>query len=511
MLVWNVVHRGVYHDSVTLMRLTRDLQGVNGVGRAVVMMATPPNRALLRDAGLLTPDSDAALSHDLIIAVEADDMAAAQAGFAVAEAALSTSPSLTLTSPTTQRPRTLRSAMTALDGANLALISVPGLYAGPAAMRALHVGLHVMLFSDNVPVATEIELKQLALGKGLLMLGPDCGTAIINNVPLGFANVVPRGCVGLAASSGTGLQEVSCLIAAAGEGVSQAIGVGGRDLTDEVGGLMMAHALELLAADSATEVIAVLGKPPGPRTWERLQTLLVQLRKPCIVYFPGLVSTAGNSWYAAATLEEAALGAVALIRGMRPTPLEFTIPSAEIARLIREATHAMKPAQRAVRGIYAGGTLAYEALGLLQARLRDVAPSVLTGGDGHSVVDLGEDRFTLGRPHPIIDATLRREWILKAAEDPTTAVILLDVILGYGAHRDPAGELLPAIQKATRQARVTGRHLAVVASVCGTEEDPQSRSAQLNVLRAHGVTIMPSNAQAARLAASIAACLAGGG
>jgi succinyl-CoA synthetase alpha subunit len=494
------------------MRLTQDLKIVNGVGRAAVMMGTPPNQALLRDVGLLTPDGATALPNDLIIAIEADDMVAAQAGVEVAEAALSTSPSLTLTSPTTHRPRTLQSALTALDGANLALISVPGLYAGLAAMRALHAGLHVMLFSDNVPVTTEIELKQLALGKGLLMLGPDCGTAIINSVPLGFANVVPRGYVGLAAASGTGLQEVSCLIAAAGEGVSQAIGVGGRDLADEVGGLMMAHALEILAADPATKVIAVLGKPPGPRTWEHLQTLLVQLRKPCIVYFPGMVSAARDSWYAAATLEEAALGAVALMRGIRPAPIEFTIPSAEVARLIGEATYGMQPGQRAVRGIYAGGTLAYEALGLLQARLPNVAPGVLMkSGAGHSVVDLGEDQFTLGRPHPMIDATLRREWILKAAEDPTTAVILLDVILGYGAHRDPAGELLPAIRQATRQAQVMGRRLGVVASVCGTEEDPQSLSAQIDALRAHGIIVMASNAQAARLAASIATCLAGNG
>ena len=264
MLVRNVVHKSVYHDSVTLMRLTRDLQVIDGVRRAAVMMGTPSNRALLRDAGLLTPDGDAASPNDLIIAVEAADIAVAHAGTQAGEAALSASRSSTLTRQTTYRPRRLRSALTMLDGANLVLISVPGLYAGLEAMKALQAGIHVMLFSDNVPVTTEIELKRFALARGLLMLGPDCGTAIINGVPLGFANAVPRGRVGLAAASGTGLQEVSCLIAAAGEGISQAIGVGGRDLTDDVGGLMMAHALEILAADPVTEVIVVLGKPPGP-------------------------------------------------------------------------------------------------------------------------------------------------------------------------------------------------------------------------------------------------------
>jgi FdrA protein len=511
MLVWNVVHKGVYHDSVTLMRLTRDLQAADGVQRAAVMMATASNRALLREAGLLTSDGDAAAPNDLIIAVEAADMAAAHAGAQIAEAALSTSRSSMLTSQTTYRPRTLRSALTMLDGANLALISVPGLYAGFEAMKALQAGMHVMLFSDNVPVTTEIELKRFALGRSLLMLGPDCGTAIINGVPLGFANAVPRGRVGLAAASGTGLQEVSCLIAAAGEGISQAIGVGGRDLTDDVGGLMMACALEILAADPATEVIGVLGKPPGPSTWERLQNQLAQLGKPCVVHLAGSTSAAGQSWHAAASLEEAALGAVALARGMRATPIEFTMRGEESERFIGEATRPMHPSQRFVRGLYAGGTLAYEALGLLQAKLPKMSPGISRGGAGHSVVDLGEDRFTLGRPHPMIDATLRREWILTAAEEPTTAVILLDVILGYGAHPDPAGELLPAIQQAARRARASGRHVAVVASVCGTEQDPQRRSAQIAALRAHDVIVMPSNAQAALLAAAIAARLSGEG
>jgi FdrA protein len=508
MPVWNVVRKAAYHDSVTLMRLTRDLELVNGVRRAAAMMGTPPNRALLRDAGLLTPDGDTASPNDLIIAVEADELAAAHAGVQATEAALLTSQPSTFTNQTMHRPRTLRTALQMLDSANLALISVPGLYAGLEAMKALRAGLHVMLFSDNVSVATEIELKRLARAEGLLMMGPDCGTAIINGVPLGFANAVPRGRIGLAAASGTGLQEVSCLIAAAGEGISQAIGVGGRDLSDEVSGLMMGYALEILGADPATEVICVIGKPPGPRTWELLQGKFVQLRKPCVVQLSELASAAGSAWQTAATLEDAAQAAVALARGAEPKPIDFTVPNEEIERLIRDATPATQPGQRFVRGIYAGGTLAYEAVSLLRAILPNVVPGVLGGGEGHSVVDLGEDRFTVGRPHPMIDGTLRREWILKAAQDSATAVILLDIILGYGAHPDPAGELLPAIQQATRQAQAAGRHLAVVASVCGTEQDPQRRSAQIDALHAHGVSVMPSNAQAARLAALIGARLA---
>jgi succinyl-CoA synthetase alpha subunit len=504
MPVWNVVRKGVYHDSVILMRLTRVLESVHGVRRAAVMMGTPANRAILQDAGLLTPDGDSASSNDLVIAVEGEDMAIAHAGVEAAETSLSKSRVSTDTDPMTHRPRTLRAALKMLDTANLALISVPGPYAGLEALKALRAGLHVMLFSDNVPVPIEIELKRLALANGLLMMGPDCGTAILNGTPLGFANILPRGRIGLAAASGTGLQEVSCLIAAAGEGISQAIGVGGRDLSDMVGGLMMSQALDVLAADAATEVVCMLGKPPGPGTWERLQAKLAQLEKPCMVHGAGSVGDAGRSWHAAKTLEDAAQGAVALARRLVPEPTEFTIPGVEIERLIARATRLMQPDQRFVRGIYAGGTLAHEALSLLQDTLLKGVPGRQWSDDGHSVIDLGDDRFTVGRPHPMIDGTLRREWIFKAADDPSTAVILLDVILGYGSHPDPAGELLPAIQQATRQAQAAGRHLAVVVSVCGTEQDPQRRSAQIAVLHSNGVIVMPSNAQAARLAAGIA-------
>jgi FdrA protein len=510
MAVWNYLRKGVYHDSVTLMRLTRDLELVDGVRRAAAMMGTPSNRTLLADAGLLTADGETASPNDLIIAIEADDSAAARAGAEAAEAALTASRLSTLAAQATPRPRTLQSALRVLDSANLVLISVPGMHAGFEALKALRAGLHVMLFSDNVPLSTEIELKRLALSKGLLMMGPDCGTAMINGTPLGFANVVGRGRIGLAAASGTGLQEVSCLIAAAGEGISQAIGVGGRDLSEEVGGLMMGQVLKILAADPETEVVCVLGKPPGASTWQHLQGQLARLGKPCVIHFSGLASQEHCPWHTAATLEDAAQAAVALARGMRPTPTEFTGPADEIARLVHETSRAMHPGQRYVRGIYSGGTLAYEALGLLQTMLPSVAPGVRGEGEGHTVVDLGEDVFTVGRPHPMIDGTLRRDWVLKVAQDPSTAIILLDIVLGYGAHPDPVGELLPAVQQARRQAWAAGRHLAIVGSVCGTEQDPQRRSAQVAALRAHGVMVMPSNAQATRLSARIAASLAKG-
>ena len=495
MPAFNFVRASFYRDSVTLMRLAGAMEAVAGVTRAAAMMGTPANRALLEQAGLLAKDGAAAGPADLVIAVVAEDAAAAEAARAAAEHALLARPPAVRGAEAT--PRTLEGALRALPGANLVLISVPGAYAGAEALRALRAGLHVMLFSDNVPVATEVELKRLARERGRFLLGPDCGTAILDGVPLGFANVVPRGRIGLAAASGTGLQEVTCAIARLGEGVSQAIGVGGRDLSDEVGGLMMLRALDALGADAATEVACVIGKPPGRATALRLAEAVGALGKPCVVNFTG-ETLARAPWHAAATLEDAARAAVALARGDTPAGVEFTRPAPEIERLVAEAVHGLAPGAHAVRGMYAGGTLAWEARGLLAARLRDVAPGVTGGGGLHRVVDLGEDAFTVGRPHPMIDGRVRREWIDKEGRDPGTAVLLLDVVLGYGAHPDPAGELLPALDAAR------ARGLAVIAGVCGTDADPQPRAAQVARLRDAGVLVMDSNAQAARLAALIA-------
>jgi len=518
--VWNFVRRSVYQDSVTLMRLTHDMEAVAGVRRAAAMMGTPSNRALLGQAGLLDADGETAGPVDLVIAVVADIAAAAEAALAAAEAALAAL--RVAPAPRAARPRTLAGALRALPDATLALISVPGAYAGAEARRALDAGLHVMLFSDNVPLETEIELKRVARERDLFVMGPDCGTAIVAGVRLGFANAVPRGRIGLVAASGTGLQEVSCRLAAEGEGVSHALGVGGRDLSDAVGGIMTLAALAALADDAATEVVVLVGKTPGPTVAARVAEVLATLGKPSVVavvagdarpawgvggLFEKGVAPHGRSTgvHAAATLEDAALAAVALARGEVPRAVEFSLPAMEIERLVTAQAGALVTGQRFVRGVYSGGTLAWEAVALLAARLPEVAPGVGGEGAGHRVVDLGADVFTVGRPHPMIDGAVRCEWIEREAADPATAVLLLDVVLGYGAHPDPAGDLAPALQGARRAASAAGRGLAIVASVTGTERDPQVRSVQAAALRRAGVVVLDSNAQAARLAALIAA------
>lgn len=499
MLLRNVVRPHAYHDSVTLMLISRDLNALPGVALASAMMGTEHNRRLLEEAGLLTPEGKAASPNDLVIAVRADSEASLAAALGLAEERL-TARQQARAAAGAYLPRTLDSALRLMPGANLALISVPGLYAQAEAHRALRRGLHVFLFSDNVPLAAEVELKQEAVRAGLLLMGPDCGTALINGAPLGFVNRVPRGSIGLVAAAGTGLQEVMSLAARLGGGISQAIGVGGRDLSEEVGGAMMAEGLRALAADPATAAVVLISKPPASSAIRRLLPLIRACPKPVVATFLGgdPSTLAGTGAHFARSLEEAAGAAVALAQGKAPSLLgPFTLGREAVAALVAREAARLGETQRDVRGLYAGGTLAAEAALLLGDRAAALQVP-------HAVLDLGDDRFTVGRPHPMIDGSLRRERLLQEARDPRTAVILFDLVLGDGAHPDPAGDLAPALAEARAIVRAQGRDLALVATICGTEADPQDYARQQAVLEGAGAVVMPSNAQAARLAALIA-------
>ncbi|HEV8440396.1 MAG TPA: acyl-CoA synthetase FdrA [Methylomirabilota bacterium] len=494
-LVRCLVRRDTYRDSVELMRVAAQLEQLPGVARAALLMGTPANRDLLAEAGLLPDDATAARPSDLVVAVAASDVDVADEALALAARLLS-APVTGPAGPHRPAPRTIAEAIGALPGANLAIISTPGDYATAEALKALKRGLHVFLFSNNVPLADEIELKRLAGKKGLLMMGPDCGTAILDGVPLGFANAVRRGRIGLVGASGTGLQQVSCLIDRLGEGVSQVIGVGGRDLDERVGGLMMMAGVERLARDPGTSVIGLISKPPAASVARQVLAVARASSKPVVVNFLGgngaPIREAGAT--PADTLEHAAWLAVAIARGGRVGPGSGLDP--KLVGDSRALAGRFAPEQRAVRGLFSGGTLCQEAALILDA--------MAGGASRHTTVDLGDDRFTVGRPHPMIDFRLRNDRIGAAAQEPTTAVILLDVILGYGAHADPAEALIPAIEGARRHAARGSRALAVVASVCGTEADPQGLSRQEAKLAAAGVILAPSNAQAARLAGVLA-------
>ncbi len=484
-VIVNEVLRGFYLDSVALLRMSQVLAALDGVDEAAMMMGSPSNREIMADAGILDATGEAAEGGDLVIGIRAENQEAADLALTEARAILEQS-SAAKGSGEIWRPRSIRSAVNAMPEANFALISVPGDFAISEARKALRRGLHVMIFSDNVPVADEAALKQEALESGRLVMGPDCGTAIINGSPLAFANAVPRGSIGVIGASGTGIQEVTCLIGENGGGISHAIGVGGRDLSDAVGGVTTKMALDLLDRDPATQHIVLISKPPGAAVAAKVAERIGAGSKPCTVCFVGgsemslpANATAVTTLKAAA---EKALGGSPIGAGFDPAD-----------KVVAPNSGAM------IRGLFSGGTLCAEAQVILKAAGESVGSNApIPGSDGldvegaHRLIDLGADEYTQGRPHPMIEPSVRDEALTVALGDPSVGVILLDVVLGYGAHGDPAGHLIGSLGDAADK--------QVIASVTGTEQDPQRRSAQIAKLETAGIVVAPSNADAAVLA-----------
>ncbi|MCZ6841864.1 MAG: acyl-CoA synthetase FdrA [SAR324 cluster bacterium] len=499
-VVANRVRQGFYLDSVALMRIAAQVEALDGVENAALMIGTPANMEILAAAGLLAEGSREATPRDLIIAVRAAEEEALETALGQAETLLlrPRGENRPGAAGAQWRPKTLRGAARRMEGANLALISVPGAFAAAEAHRALREGLHVLLFSDNVSLEEELALKTEARERGLLVMGPDCGTAIIGGVPLAFANVVPRGNVGIVSASGTGLQEVSSIIARLGGGVSHGIGTGGRDLSDAVGGLTTFAAIDALEADPATTHIVLLSKPLSPKVAARVLERVANGTKPFTICFLGLdlsdlaVNIPSNAALAA-TLQEAAerpLGA-SLLQHEPPPPAVPARPGG-------------------VRGLFAGGTLCAEAQAILlkggkqvysNAPIPGARPASGSNGAAHLLLDLGADEFTVGHPHPMMEPGPRNKMVTETLREKDVAVVLLDVVLGHGAHEDPAAGLALAVAET---AAFGPDRPHVVASVCGTEGDPQGRAAQVEKLREAGVVVAPSNAAAAVLALQIA-------
>ena len=512
MIVKSLLRPGEYHDSVSLMLVARELSQLKGIGDAAVVMATEANKSILADAGLLTPDVREATPNDLLIAVSAESVPLAEDALQKVEGLLKKKPSVNQTGEF--RPKTIRGALSTQPEANVAVISVAGQYAVDEAWDGLLNGLHVLLFSDNVSLQDEIALKKYASEHGLLLMGPGAGTAIINKVALGFANLVPSGPVGIVSAAGTGLQEVSTLLAHHGVGISQGIGTGGRDLKKEVGGMMMLDGLRALQQDSSTDVIVLISKPPADAVTKRILDQVAESNKPTVVCFLGgnltSVTTISNL-VPARTLSECALLAAQKVKpeiGEVSELLEKE--NTKLDEQARRLKSKLKPAQCYLRGLFSGGTLCYEA----QVIWKDMgihpvySNAPLPGGDvlpdstksyQHSAIDLGEEEFTVGRPHPMIDNDLRIRRLLQEARDPEVGVVLLDIVLGYGAHHDPASELGQAVEKARRIGRGEKGDILVVASVTGTDDDSQDLDRSKSILEEVGVIVCSSNAAAARL------------
>lgn len=508
-----IIKPNTYYDSVTLMSLGSKIKAVQGVDEAVVVMATDMNKEILMNVGLGTQETQEAAINDLVIAVRAEDEKTCVEIHRMIMDKL-TKGSAASGQETQVDYKTVHHAVKDHPDANVAVISVPGQYAAREARAALNSGLHVMMFSDNVTVQAERELKELAVSKGILMMGPDCGTAVINHAGLCFANEVRHGSIGVVGASGTGLQEVIVQIDRLGGGISQALGTGGRDLSREIGGLMMLQCIQALAEEPDTEIIVLVSKPPEKSVEKRIFQLLAALEKPVVVCFlEGDTSgSCRDGVYLCSNLLDTAKKAVELA-GIRPDATREAARQAQRNAQVRRAGSALRHGQNAVRGLFCGGTLCAEALLILRGRLGNVKSNIshhenekINGQDschGNVLWDLGDDEFTNGRPHPMIQPSLRNGKIAQQGDDPEVGVILLDFELGYGSHSNPAGETVPAIREARDRAGAAGRELAVVGYICGTAADKQDIAGQRAILLEEGVILAESNVEAAQIAAGI--------
>ncbi len=501
------IRSGAYFDSVILMQLQRSLADLPGVEEAGVVMGTEANLALLEQSGLLTAEGKAAKADDLVIVVRGDNPKIAQQALERVDELVKARRSRE-SGDADYLPKSLESAVKMLPEAQWVLVSVPGRYAAGVSREALRLGKHVFLYSDNVSLEEEIELKKTAAAKGLLVMGPDCGTAIINGIGLGFANQVRRGSIGLVAASGTGLQQVSVRIHQLGGGLTHALGTGGRDLSSAVGGRTARMSLDLLERNPETRVIVLVSKPPDKKAADQILEYARTLTKPVVVNFIGYPSPLQkiDNLQFTTTFDDTAAAAVKLATGSAvPAPDEDL------------SLEKFASGQRYLRGLFSGGTLAYEAMLILEYYLPGVYSNAPINKDfglenslvsqAHTVIDLGEDEFTVGRLHPMMDHELRIKRLEAEAADPETALILLDVVLGYGSHPDPAAELAPAIRAARDQASQAGRFLEVVVILSGTDQDPQDIGSQEKRLVAAGARVFFSSDAAVRYAGKLVRAL----
>ncbi len=516
MIIKGILKTGEYFDSVSLMMVSKEINEQDGIIDSAVVMGTKENREILKASGLLISEFEKASDTDLLIAVKAKAEKTANNMIANIDEFLNKL-STEDTSDKSFTPKSIEGAKHILPDANLALISVPGKYAANEAQKALDKNLHVMIFSDNVPFKEEIALKQFAKEKGLLLMGPDCGTAIINGVPLAFANVVNRGDIGIVAASGTGLQEVSCIISNNGAGISQAIGTGGRDIKQEVGGLMFVESIKLLLDDEDTKVILLVSKPPHEEVVGKIAKVLENGKKPVVAVFLGadIEMIENYGMISAETLEQGALLALALSHGKNIEEMKAQIQKRdlEIRGIAKNEAIKLNKNQKYIRALFSGGTFCGETQVILTQDLENIYSNVPVGkshrlkdslkSEKHTVIDLGADEFTVGKPHPMIDYSTRNKRIIDEANDPETAVILLDIVLGFGSNKNPLAEIVPVIKEAKTIVQNNGRHLPIICSVVGTDKDPQNRSLVVKGLEETRALVLESNAAASKLTSHI--------
>ena len=505
--VSNIVKKNFHRDSVQLLHLSEEAKKIEGIKDAAVVMGTTTNKEILEKLSLLTDEGRAASESDMILAVMADTQS-------IIDSTMKQIEEMVLKPPAAKGRSfySVDAALQAVPDANLAVVSIPGEHAREVVLKLLDKGLSVHLFSDHVPPDHELELKQYARERGLLVMGPGAGTSIIGGKAIAFANAVKRGKISVVAAAGTGLQEVTVLLSEAGLGVSEALGTGGGDVKAKIGGITTLQSIEALEQDPATSTVLVVSKPPDADVKKGiLDHIANKTKKQYVTCFVGpesyaVPASARGRIKATKTLHAAVLEAVRAVEPDRHAEIakQFSISQSELTALAGKISKGLGEKQRYVRGLYTGGTFAYETLVILGRMIGDVYSNAridpkLKLADSYksekdSIVDLGEEEFTVGRAHPMIDPTIRKMRLVEEAKDPGVAVIIMDVMLGYGSHSDPAGAMLSAVADAKKIAERDGRVLPILAHVCGTEQDPQPLSQQIKKLRNAGIEVFPTNA-----------------
>ncbi len=492
-----VVKKGSYQDSVVLMLLTNELSSLEGVNKIQVMMATPANKDIFKSSGLDTEELMEASANDMVVVADVAEESVVEAVMEKVEDFLKKQATASEGKKGAESVKSWDKALEKMPEANLAVISIPGAYAALEADRALDEGLNVFMFSDNVTIEDEKALKEKAHEKGLALMGPDCGTGIIQGVPIAFTNKVTPGSIGIIGASGTGIQEVTTIIDRLGEGVTNAIGIGGRDLNAKIGGITMMDMIDAMEDDDTVKVLLIVSKPPAKEVRDQISARLSNFSKPVVTLFVGeKPDYHEEGFYHAYTLDEAARLAVSLVRGSEVPEATVDVDTSEFYKAEDNKT---------IKAYYSGGTLANEAAMLIKDAMNcQVPPEDIEGYmlqlDGNVVVDLGDDAYTQGKPHPMIDPAKRIECMQEAVDDPSTGVVLLDIMLGYGSHEDMAGSLIPTIKELQAKADAQGRKVFFVATVCGTRSDYQGYDEAVNKLKNAGVIVCENNKLACRTA-----------
>ncbi len=498
-MLQTIIKKGSYYDSVSLMLLSGKISSVEGVQKVSIMMATNANKSIFEQGGLATEELMAAGPNDMAIVADVSSPEIIDVVEKQVEDHLNCQNDVNK-SENSAVAKSWEQALNYMPEPDLAVISIPGTYAASEAERALDLGLNVFMFSDNVPIEDEKRLKLKAHQKGLVVMGPDCGTGIINGVPIAFTNDIKKGSIGIVGASGTGIQEVSTIIDRLGEGVTNALGTGGRDLSVEIGGITMLDCIDALEKDPNTKVLVVLSKPPAKEVRDRVVSRLSKCTKPVVSLFLGEKPTFHEQgFYHAYTLDETARIAVSLVRSEDVTPFKYSLSKENVFDIKDGKT---------IKAYYSGGTLASEAAMLLKDALNIADCSKKQHGfmfnqGGHIIVDLGDDVYTQGKPHPMIDPAKRIECMESAVDDASTGVVLFDVVLGYGSSDDMASSLVPTIMQLTQKATQQQRTVCFVATVCGTFSDPQNYHQQVLKLKQAGVIVCDTNMLAVETALNI--------